>query len=972
MKTSIIGLLLFIAGVTRTFGAEGVKFFENYNFSFLTEDAGLPNNFIDDMIKDSQGFIWLATHEGISRYDGYRFYSYDTQSTAFRLKSNFVHKLCEDTFGRLWIGTEAGLNIIDLQTYRTADTEKSLAQQLPELAGAYIVTIYQDSQQRLWIATNKDLWCLSFNKKGEIDEWHHLKQKTVSPVHAVIDLGDCICAGIDNNLYRIEQTEKQQLKITPFSEVIHPFTEDWRILCMAEEDDCLWIGTNRGLFRYHRKEKKLDRYRYSNHRPGMLSQAYITDIRLTAKKKVIVATLNGLNVYHPETDSFEYIRQNNASRQNSLNSNAIDCLLTQGEDIWAGTQTGGVNLLTTQCLQASVLPYPVNAIAEDAAGNLWVGIIENGLNKIDKDNHRFTTFKFDQRNPTSISNNTLTGLLIDHEDHLWAYTWGVGINELDLNRPGNTTFSRHLREDSLGLEGDFLSSACEDTLNKGIWFATTIGLHFYHKSTQRFTRVYLPEADNEFESVGTLLIDRKKRLWMPTSKGVFIVDLYSFTHSFQQLNYAYLKYRLSDPASQKQERINCVLQTSDGTIWLGADGNGLYKLTKEKGNLFEFENYASHNGLADNTVLGMVEDRSGLIWLTTGYGLSCLDPKLMLFTNYTQEDGLPSNQFYRNAYYYSARRDRLYFGTMNGMVAFNPQVEKASANDPSAVISALNVGGKRVYPPASADTLSTIQKSPHEIRLHEKEENFSVEFSTLNYGRQTRVRYAYRLKGHDKAWKETKPGQHAVQYAALPAGEYTLQIRATDDKGHWSQQVTEVAIVIQPYFYKTSWFLLLVVLVLGGSSYGIYRLRHRKATVLPPAPSADSLPSPQPDAPTYEAANIDPHSKDKEFMSAAYELMKKHYTESEYGVDNFVHDMGYSKTFINSKLQALTGNSIGQFMKYYRLTVAKEALEKEGCNSSVADIAYAVGFSDPKYFTKCFKDQFGILPSELLKKNKTT
>lgn len=113
-----------------------------------------------------------------------------------------------------------------------------------------------------------------------------------------------------------------------------------------------------------------------------------------------------------------------------------------------------------------------------------------------------------------------------------------------------------------------------------------------------------------------------------------------------------------------------------------------------------------------------------------------------------------------------------------------------------------------------------------------------------------------------------------------------------------------------------------------------------------------------------ETLNINASSKDNTFMTSAINLMKEHYADSDYNLERFIRDMGYSKTLVNQKLQSLTGQSIGQFMRNYRLNVAKDTLTKVECDISVAEIAYAVGFNDPKYFTKCFKELFGVLPSE--------
>ena len=996
MKALIVCLFLSLAGAFHCFGSDDVKFFQRYNYTFLTEENGLPDNFIDDLLMDRQGYMWIATHKGLCRYDGYRTVTFDTHSAHIRLKSGFVRKLCQDAAGRLWVGTEAGLDLIDLTTYRSIDPLAVLGAEAGQLARTPVSTLFLDAQQRLWVATDKGLWCLGFDKEGKVSEWHSLKQSIVSPVHALADVEDTVCAGIDNNLYRLNASpEGHELQLQPLSEQIEPFSEDWRILCMTVWDGHLWVGTNRGLFDYDLQTFALTRYRYSNHREGMLSQAYITDLRLTGTGELIVSTLNGLNVFHRDTNTFEYIRHSGTASQQSLNNSAIDCLLTDGRSIWAGTQKGGVNLLTYRSLRVSQQTCPVNAIGEDSHGNLWMGVVEGGLNWVAKADGNITAFKFRKDDDHSLSNNTLSGLLIDRQDRLWAYTWGVGINMTDLNRP-DMRFERLEREDSIGLESDFTSSACEDPTEGGIWFVTTRGLHYFDPVRHHFRQARFPDSDQEFEAVGTAMVDHKRRLWMPTSKGVFILDLHSFHYSPERLNYLYLKYRLSDPQSKQQERINCVLQTRNGTIWLGSDGNGLYRLVSEHEREFTFENYTVTDGLSDNNLLNMTEDGAGLIWITTGYGLSCLDPKQMTFTNYTKEDGLPGNQFQRNACFYSASRDRLYFGTTNGLVSFGPTLPEHLKNtdEPTRVhISYLSIDGTTLYPPSTIDSLHTPACPEQGLRLHEKDRNLLMECSTLDYGKLNRVRYAYRLKGYEEEWKKTRPGEHSIRYTRLPAGHYTLEVYATDDKGHWTEAVTRTDVTVRPYFYKTTGFGAGMLLLAAACGTGLwYRRRRRTRTARSvredvPLP-AGTEPTP-PDtvvtevAPAMESDREEPEatvpketadlgalSKDKEFLDMAYGLMSRHYAEAEYGVDDFVHHLGYSKTFINNRLQALCGSSIGQFMKNYRLDVSKETIEKGNRQVSVTDLAFAVGFSDPKYFSRCFKERFGILPREMMKKLK--
>lgn len=833
MKTHLIICLLLIEGALNLYGETRHGFFSKYNFSFITEETGLPHNFIDDIYKDSQGYIWVATSNGIGRYNGYQFIHYNSQTQPVHLKSDFVHKICEDRFHRLWIGSEEGIDLIDLKQYTQININGELPQELKALMNSYIASIYRDQQDNLWIASDNNLWCLEFTSEGKVKDYYRLQYNTESPVHSIIDLGWCICAGIDNNVCTVTKDSAHRLETERISDLLKPFTEDWRILCMETDGELLWIGTNRGLFKYNHTRQTMNRYRYSNHRPGMLSQAYITDIKLTRSKELIVSTLNGLNVYNRTTDTFSYIRQNNETPDKSLNCNFINCLLTDGESIWAGTEIGGINLLTPNCLQSQVWQYnylretslspnPVNAICEDRDGNLWVGTVEGGLNKKSKGSDEFIHYTFDQKDQNSISHNSIRGILIDSENHLWAYTWGVGINELNLNIPNNQTFQRHIREDSLGLEGDFLSSACEDTMNNGIWFGTTRGLHFYNKKNQHFTRVLFDESDNEFDAVGSIIIDRKHRLWLGTSEGVFIMDLHSFATYPHGIEYVYLKHKLTDPGSLQLEKINCILEDRKGTIWLGTNRNGLYQLIEENGNRFTFRNYTRKDGLSNNTIIGIVEDKSGRLWMSTNYGISQLNTETMNFTNYTKEDGLPNNQFYWNAYYYSPQKDLLYFGTINGLVAFSPDISQSKEQEAEVKLSSLSIAGSMVYPPVGESATYTITNT-RSIHLHEKDHGFSIEFSTLNYGNCNRVKYAYRLKDYETEWIETPPGEHIAKYNSIPAGHYVFQVRATDEKGHWCDKITEIKVTITPYFYKSRWFYLLLAISVVAGSYYFYR-----------------------------------------------------------------------------------------------------------------------------------------------------
>lgn len=837
MKRRILIFLICLMQLPPLFSESMDRFFSQYNFKFITESAGLPYSFVSDIFKDSEGYVWVATHYGIGRYDGYQFLNYGTQTEPICLKNDFVHKVCEDNFRRLWIASEGGIDILNLDTYVLVELPVPSDSPLRRLMNENVSTVYKDKQGDVWVSANKDLWCIELDAEGTIKNYYHLESECASPVHAVTDLGWTVCAGIDNEVCRITKHEGHLLKVEKLSDSLVSFSEDWRISCMQVDGDLLWIGSNRGLFKYHHAGQSLKRYRYSTHRPGMLSQAYITDIKLTERGHLIVSTLNGLNVYDKDTDTFSFIRQTSERGGVTINCNAIICLFTDGETIWLGTETGGINLLSPKRLQTKLwtcgntdtendASTPVNAVDEDKDGNLWVALVERGLLKWNEDNKSCVHYLFSPNDITSVSNNTLMGILIDSDNRLWAYTWGVGINEIDLNIPNNRTFNRHIRDNIPELESDFINSACEDVINHGIWFGSTRGVHFYDKRKDTFVRVLFDQSDNEFEAIYTLLIDSKKRLWVGTTQGVFIIDLASFAKSNKRFDYKYLKYKLDNPQSTQLEKINSILEDKNGTIWLGGNGSGLYQLTSDKNNHFVFRNYTTRHGLPNNTIIGMAEDGQGNLWLTTNDGVSRLNIQSMTFSNYTQADGLPATQFYWNGIHYSERHDFIYMATIDGLVIIHPDDEASQPADSHVKLSSLAIGGNMIYP-SSGDYLKENITLASGIFLHERENRFSIGFTTQNYGNSSRIRFAYRLEGYEEEWNETQPGDGMARYTAVPPGNYTLQVRATDELGRWSEETTEIEVGITPYFYKSGWFYLLLAVATCMAIYLFYKRKTR-------------------------------------------------------------------------------------------------------------------------------------------------
>lgn len=831
MRLLLLTLCILLGGNNLRLEAKK-HFFSNYNFCHITEEAGLPNNSVTAVMKDSFGYIWVATQDGLARYDGYRFLSYGVKEPLYRLKGNYVYTLCEDRQKRLWVGSEAGLDLIDLRTGLSVPAaDLGATSELSTLFNSFVRSVIQTTDGSIWVVTDKMLWCLELDRSGVVTDCYRMQAEADESVSAIAEIEGGVCAGVGNCIYRIVK-EGDKLRKQQLSESIVPFSDDWRISCLQADGDFLWIGSNRGLFRYYRQTKTVKRYRYSSHREGMLSQAYITDMKLTSDGSLVVSTFNGLNVYDRESDTFSFIRRVEDSEERGLNSNIIVCLFTDGQDIWAGTQDGGVNLLyLSRRLEVSRLgdiPWKlspgrtpqISAVTEDKKGNLWIGTIEGGLYRMNPQTESVQHYAFTPNSSTSIISNNVNGILIDSDNHLWAYTWGAGISELDLNK-SQPVFRQHSNGEVPGLEDDFIMSAVEDPVNKGIWFGATHGLIFYDKSQERFSRINLDVDVNEFESVGSLCVDRKNRLWFGTSEGLFIIDLFSFARSRRHLNYVYLRYKLDDKKSTQVERINSVFQDSRGVIWLGGKGTGLYRVIADDMNRFQFKHYGPAEGFDEKTVYGVTEDELGNIWIATENGLSRLLVNSDTFIAYGKSDGLLDKGYDANALYFSQQYNRLYCGKDHGLYQVQLRKPAGLMGSHGVKVSSVRINeGSWMY--AEKKSLSGLEEG----------DQLELALTSQGYGYGSSVRIRYKSEEAEK-WTELLSENPVITFPSLASGAYKLEIQSMDGEGKWSERILQLDIQVRPYFYKSWWFLLLLLMSVVCLSilfyrYKVRRLRHRQ------------------------------------------------------------------------------------------------------------------------------------------------
>ena len=945
--------------------------------------AGMPNNFADDIFQDSYGFVWISTHGGgLVRYDGFNYMNFNLGSSGISLRSNSCRNVYEDHFKRLWIAFEEGPQVLDLKTMQPVippcENEKVEAQ-LNKALKNLCTRMYCDAKGNVWMVSFNLLTRISFNEKGEVN-----RVLSISYPYNAPDLGLCdvyrngTVVMCNNGVVSEFSVQNNRLVAKNISSMFLPL--DYRYAgAVISYHGKIWLGTNRGLYNSAKQEFHTSGTVHS------LQHEVVTSLAITEDDKLLVGTLCGVDIIDDKTGTIEHW---NCSSVNPLSSNFVNSLLAKDGQIWVGTETGGITKLAPRQLQleffkhdaanpASLSPNAVNAMYAAPDGTLWVGTVEGGLNALAPGSRNFTHYTMAN---SGLPHNSVSTLAADNRGNLWIGTWGTGIAVMNLQQPGRiiplVVDAKH--QPFLNFAGVLVY----DPINDGMWLGTNDGLFFYDLKRQQLIEPF-KGCLNVRGCIGSL-ITRDGKLLMGCVQGMVEINLKSRIPGKGDFAVKYHQYKLDDPKSGVIDKILSFCLAKDGKIWLGSNGYGLYCYNYNKEGKTYVKSFTTNNGLANNTVKGIVEDNQGMLWIATDNGLSIFNPKTETFSSYSRKDGLLSSQFYFNGAIRDAK-GKIYLGTDEGLMAVTG-VNHAVHNSARLRFTELLVDNQPVF--AGSDYLDDDISIAKRLCIHESDKSFTIFFSALNYGNDSQGVYLYRMKGYENDWVQLQPGQHSVRYSTLPAGSYQFEVKYIPSFDSDKEQVISVDIKVTPYFWKSWWFVSLMVIAFIAFLLYIYtsrleKMREREVEELYRPIEAALKDSDEPgklqsriqmilenqkryqdsQKKSIEADRKQVAEKERPFMDIVMEVMEKNYDNSEFGVQELADEMRMNRSVLSKKLNAEAGQPTAQFIRNYRLDIAKKMITENVANRNITEIAYRVGFNDPKYFTRCFTKQYGESPS---------
>ncbi len=769
---------------------------ETVAFRHLDSRDGLPQNSITSVVQDAEGYIWLGSHDGLQRYDGYRFQSYrNDPRSAQSLSDNLVLTLANGPDGSLWIGTQDGLN-------RLSADRQQLTRFLPgdkpsQISHRHINRLYVDRAGRVWVGTPRGLDQFVDAEGGQ---FRHLQ-------HNPLDAGS-IPSGFVNALAE-----------TP--------------------DGKIWVGASSlALFDPATEEVK-------HFRPGQQefsAPQYITALWSDGDGGLWVGTLSqGLFYLAPDSKTFRLYRHN-PHEPLSLPSNAVRSLLRdRGGRLWVGTEGGGLARLLPDGSGFDVFrrnaadPHSISfdevvALYEDRTGLLWAGTLGGGVNTTHPERSAIARVIHSPYQPNSLSDPFVWQLARDQQNRIWAATLS-GLDQIDPVS-GEVVHYLNFTDRENGSFPPRIQSVLVDRRQR-IWLGSTTGeLAMFDPATLRTKLISHPAMSRgKLSNYRIFLIseDNSGRIWVGAGEGMLEIDperldvartfpvseegfpralvrvmaevdgqllfgtqgagLHRFDYDTRAVRS--IQHRDNDPQSLSSDIVRSLHVDSQGDLWIGTQ-NGLnrWRAADRRSGIERFESWFVADGLPNSVIYAIMPDEAGKLWLSTNAGLSEFDPATGDFRNFDQSDGLPTNEFNGLAAVRS-NDGRLWFGGTTGIAVVDPRNLRSSSSAVGTLITGFEV--------RNPDNLPLTSRAG-EWQLADDQNDVHFSFAALDYRDPGRNQFVWRLSGYQNDWI-SNGNRNEVRLTNLDPGHYRFEVRNANADGTWSAAPARLDFFIQAPWY---------------------------------------------------------------------------------------------------------------------------------------------------------------------------
>lgn len=747
----------------------------------IDTQSGLSNNIVYETYQDREGFIWIATDNGLNRYDGYDFkIFYHDKDDSTSISSDIIRTIREDKQGNIWIGTFNGLNLYHKDT-ETFSPFHSLPKEVSNRLD--IQQMEFDSEGLLWFNTigligwfdpssqefgfadpTYESFSLAIDSEGRA--WSGAKKGNFYQYIREQDLWKRITETkqkLNSQLYWgqfsqslwVEGTVDPQAFPVPIATLpVLPENVFPREL-LETDQETLWIGTDAGLFRYHKASNQLEEISLSE-----TSSTLTSSIRSLYQDKnggIWVGTLNGLFHFDPNQKSFKHL---DVSEGNS--------------DVVMGMEV-------------------VNTKA-------YINTLGDRFSIYDLESQKLSGVSFASSPPVGFNFIWDIASVPESDFPIWLAT-DAGVllynpqsgswKRVKLELPENqakTSFAIH------SFEGD------------NVWVASHRDIHLLSKETGDVEKNIL--NDNKFlhSTIQDLEMIGEQLFFSTEGDGVYVYD--QGTQKTQSL------LELVPNASAIALTPVWDLYAHGATLWIGTN-RGLYRLNTDN---WTFEQIQADETLINRVIFSIEIDHSGTIWMGTEKGLASYDHEKKKVAYFNANDGVQNTEFNRRSVI-KMPNGELWFGGVGGITRFDPSQIRQNK-----VVPPVHITGVEII---TSDSTFTPYIDDGELRLPWYHNTLEVKYVALNYTNPAQNQYQYQLVGHDPDWVKDQDARTA-RYVRLPAGKYTFKVKGANNDGLWNPETQTMTLVILPPFWETWWFRVAVLLIIVLLLWSLYSYRVKR------------------------------------------------------------------------------------------------------------------------------------------------
>lgn len=782
--TDLIALLIAgLLGLANAYASDSRLYFTHFN-----SNSELSLNTVNCILQDRQGFIWIGTNYGLNRFDGIHFRQIEN------LPASTITTLAQDSTGLIWVGTTKGMAIYDPELETVADTPEKLGVESRDLPKGQIAAMSVDPGGRVVVVDDAlriyDPEKRSMRLAMRIDEG-----KTGSIKAVTFDRSGNVWLGTYGHGLYISDNEFSSIKKYDNPAAPEELSRAVITDIVLAGNSMLVATDNCGLVKINLINNGVERLLATDHTGHA---PFIRTIMHYSPKEVWLGTESGIYMIDSEGHYQHY--EHNYFDSYSLSDNAIYALLRDREGgVWVGSYFGGIDYVHPETVlfekyykgnpASRVVGQRVREMCEDGEGNIWIGSEDGGLSKFTPSTGQFSHLA------ESDQFSNIHGLCMVG-DELWIGTFAKGLKILNTSTGALRTL---LPDSTNNLISDYVFSICR-TRSGDIYIGTISGVQRYNASTRRF------ETVNALRDRFAYFVkeDSKGNLWV----GTFSSGLYMRPAGMNTWK------RFSAESGLPSDRVIGFYEDLKGTIWV-MTSEGLCSTTPPY-RTFDCNFAPDHyiNGI----VYQMLEDKNGLYWLSTNSGLYRINPATNHTKRFSVADGLTHNQF-NFASSLQASSGKLYFGGIDGFIAFDPDNSLTKSELKSPLITGLYLADKLVTPSQEDSPLSQSITSSTDLRLDSDQNSIAFDLSLLNYNNSPNTLIKYRLKGLESDWRFTTISDAHIAYPNTPSGSYTLELVSFNQETGDESEPTLLHITIATPFYLSAWAFLLYALIIAAVVY---------------------------------------------------------------------------------------------------------------------------------------------------------